>query len=440
MDEAMDNLLDLPSMVDKYHSLMPLEEMQSASDEVPSAALGVRSTVLKGINMDDGGAYALRRIDGRQVLPTGELLGSSNSTMHRWGKVQHPGIVPLRRVFVSRDLEESSALYFAYEYVAAAVTVESAYLSPSPGTSPAQTQLSCSEALLWSFACQLTSVLRALHTSGLAAYPGALHPSKVLLISRSRIALGSGGLPQILAREDGSTTDTSHQLPVLMGGDLAAAGLLLLTLACGPGCSMPSLSLMARHYSADMVQLVGTLLEAGTPGGIREVGEVMHLLADHLMVEMDQVHLYSDAVQRELSKEVENGRLLRLLIKLGQINERPDLDRDASWSETGDRYLLKLFRDWVFHRSTDTGTPDLEWGNIVEALNKLDAGVPEKILLMSRDEMSMLVVSYRDLKRCMETVYSELQMKAQTQAQQAQAQAQQAHGPQPGMHTGHHRR
>eukprot|EP00959_Pyramimonas_sp_CCMP1952_P084393 1765269-Pyramimonas_sp.AAC.1 len=35
---------------------------------------------------------------------------------------------------------------------------------------------------------------------------------------------------------------------------------------------------------------------------------------------------------------------------------------------------------------------------VVEALNKLDAGVPEKILLMSRDEMSMLMVSYRDIK------------------------------------------
>ena len=31
---------------------------------------------------------------------------------------------------------------------------------------------------------------------------------------------------------------------------------------------------------------------------------------------------------------------------------------------------------------------------------QLDAGVPEKILLMSRDEQSMLVASYADLKVC----------------------------------------
>ncbi len=52
----------------------------------------------------------------------------------------------------------------------------------------------------------------------------------------------------------------------------------------------------------------------------------------------------------ELSKEVENGRLLRLLVKLGFINERPGGDVDKSWSETGDRYVLKLFRDHVFHQ------------------------------------------------------------------------------------------
>lgn len=80
------------------------------------------------------------------------------------------------------------------------------------------------------------------------------------------------------------------------------------------------------------------------------------------------------------------------------ITERAELELDASWAETGDRYLLKLFRDWVFHRHTDTGAPSVDWGFVVEALNKLDAGVPEKILLMSRDEMSMLVVSYREIK------------------------------------------
>ena len=41
---------------------------------------------------------------------------------------------------------------------------------------------------------------------------------------------------------------------------------------------------------------------------------------------------------------------MRSLVKLGFINERPEHNRDARWSETGDRYMIKLFRDYVFHQ------------------------------------------------------------------------------------------
>ncbi len=64
----------------------------------------------------------------------------------------------------------------------------------------------------------------------------------------------------------------------------------------------------------------------------------------------------------------------------------------------GDRYLLKLFRDFVFHQASEDGAPQIDYGHIVEALNKLDAGVSEQLLLLSRDEASMLVVSYADIK------------------------------------------
>ena len=44
---------------------------------------------------------------------------------------------------------------------------------------------------------------------------------------------------------------------------------------------------------------------------------------------------------------------------------------DSSWSETGDRYLLKLFRDYVFHQVTETGAPWLDLAHIVCCLNKV---------------------------------------------------------------------
>ena len=74
----------------------------------------------------------------------------------------------------------------------------------------------------------------------------------------------------------------------------------------------------------------------------------------------------------------------------------------------GDRYLLKLFRDFAFHQTSEDGAPVIDWGHVVEVLNKLDGGVPEKMLLLSRDETSMLVVSYADVKRCIEGAFNDL--------------------------------
>ena len=68
-------------------------------------------------------------------------------------------------------------------------------------------------------------------------------------------------------------------------------------------------------------------------------------------------------------------------MKLGFVNERPsqELDSRDAWSETGDRYLLKLFRDYVFHQEDDDGRPMLDNAHVISCLNKLDAGSREKV-------------------------------------------------------------
>lgn len=37
--------------------------------------------------------------------------------------------------------------------------------------------------------------------------------------------------------------------------------------------------------------------------------------------------------------------------------------------------------------------------------SQLDAGLDEKIMLVSRDDQSCLVVSYRDIKTCVESAF-----------------------------------
>ena len=43
------------------------------------------------------------------------------------------------------------------------------------------------------------------------------------------------------------------------------------------------------------------------------------------------------------------------------------------WSETGDRYMLKLFRDYEFHQMTPNGQPWIDLSHIVQCLNKVSS-------------------------------------------------------------------
>ena len=117
---------------------------------------------------------------------------------------------------------------------------------------------------------------------------------------------------------------------------------------------------------------------------------------------------------------------------------------DPAWAETGDRYLLKLFRDYLFHQVTGNGAPWLDLSHIIQTLNKvwtivytickayasyscmhiiteflllqLDVRSPERICLVSRDEQSVMVVSFEHLNNCLSAAFSELQQACNSDA------------------------
>lgn len=106
--------------------------------------------------------------------------------------------------------------------------------------------------------------------------------------------------------------------------------------------------------------------------------------------------------------EYANGRFLRLLVKLAMVNERPDDNGSLSWSDTGDRYILRLFRDFVFHQKDAQGQNVTDLGHVIDALAKLDVGDAEAIPLCSPDGKTILVCTYEDVRRCLENAYGEL--------------------------------
>ncbi len=52
--------------------------------------------------------------------------------------------------------------------------------------------------------------------------------------------------------------------------------------------------------------------------------------------------------------------------------------------------------------------PVIDIGHILHSLNKLDAGEDESIILTSRDSQNLLIVTFADVKRCLEEEFTEL--------------------------------
>lgn len=295
-----------------------------------------------------------------------------------------------------------------------AITLEQLHLNPVT-TQTGTLQLNPpTEDQLWSYLSQIACALRAAHLQNLAFHPASFAASKVLLTAQGRIRISSIGVARVLLAEGAAQEDIGKQ----QQEDLVGLGTLILTLACGARNARPSLDMLMGHYSRELCQVVAGLLASMEGSGFNSWRALANALGDRMYAELAATATRCDELEAELAKECENGRLARLMIKLGMINDRAELLGDDQWSETGDRYLLKLFRDFAFHQVDESGAPVIDWGPTIEALNKADAGVAEKILLLSRDEAAMLVVSYADIKRCIESAYGELKAAAAGSAKQ----------------------
>ena len=409
-------LIDLPFVTSKqvlnhYHSLVPLEDLERAN---VSPVLGLRSDAMKGVSSIDGKAHVLRRMDHIRLVPNSDLVAAAKETVNRWVPFRgHPHIAELCGTFVSADMQDTPSLYFAHTYYPGSSTLEATHCGDKEGSVPA------SEAELWNYAAQLCCTLRAVHGAGLAVGGViALSPSKVIRCPcasfsnartnfSSRVRLSAIGIADVL-RPDlvGLVSSKGRGAGLAQKDDLRAVGNLLALLACGQNqAQVIDHVTSARHRCS---QPLWHLISGLASGAISDCATFTQLVAPVVLDSIEAERAANDRLESELAKELENGRLLRLLVKLGFVNERPDGDMDTEWAETGDRYILKLFRDYVFHQHNDQGSPVLDWGHVFESLNKLDVGVSERVLLLSRDEMSMLVASYADIKRCVDGAYTEL--------------------------------
>lgn len=407
---------DLPLEVENYHSLCQLESLPV------HPKLPVQSSTYKATHNLTGVKYCLRRLHGFRLQST-----KCMQIVDMWKKLQHTNVVQLREVFTTKTFGDNS-LVIVYDYHPGSQTLLSKYFIPSAESTNgysdpfsgevrpfshkstlhrAATSTLLAENEIWSVIIQLSAGLRAIHQAGLACR--TLDPTKIIITGK-RIRFSCVAISD-LATYDPSQTNPLTVVNHHQQDDLTALGKLILALACRSLQSVQrdqiqnSIELISRHYSSDLRNIILYLLSSSNR---RSVTEIMPMIGARFYVQLDALQSQCDIQEDELAREMENGRLYRLLVKLGTVNERPELNLDVTWSETGDRYMLKLFRDYLFHTVTEDGRPWLNQSHIVQCLNKLDAGTVEKVQLMSRDEQSVLVVTYAELKHCLEQAFSEL--------------------------------
>lgn len=244
--------------------------------------------------------------------------------------------------------------------------------------------------------------MKEVHSNHLAIR--TLDASKVLVTGKNRIRINCCGILDVVSYDPRQSVDAYQQ------EDLVSFGKLLFALCCNNPSAMnnlpKSLEIISRHYSVDLKNLALFLISKPNPN--KSIDHLFDKFGAKLAAQLGAAQTYADQLEGELMGELENARLVRLLCKFGFINERPEFNHEPQWSDTGDRYIIKLFRDYVFHQVDESGNPVLNLTHVLACLNKLDAGVDERIMLVSRNEQNCLVVSYKEVKSCIDAAFGEL--------------------------------
>ncbi|KAG8528798.1 uncharacterized protein KY384_006486 [Bacidia gigantensis] len=382
--------------VEYFHTLTPIEPFYSRNN-IPATN---PSTVFKAVSDQDGKTYSLRRLHDCPLSRDSEAALAVPSLRSKWSRVHNGNVVTTHLAFNTQVFGDTSIIVVS-DFYPDSVTLRDKH-SPSNLRNPSRNFGSqISEQLLWNYFVQIANALKAIHSAGLAAR--SMDARKWLVTDEARIRFNACGLSDIL-------DPTSMPLEELQRLDLQNLGKLVLTLGTtsAPAKTRP-LDHFARTYSSRLRSTIDYLQQLGASAdSAGTIDDVCSIIATESIEAFDASLRLSDLQEYTLNGQLENGRLFRLICKLNTINERPEYESDTAWRDQGQKAALKLFRDYVFHQVDTNGNPVLDMGHMLACLNKLDVGVDEKITLVTRNEQTALVVSYRELKAAVEGSWGDL--------------------------------
>jgi PAB-dependent poly(A)-specific ribonuclease subunit 3 len=295
-------------------------------EQAPRSSFGYPCATFQVVSREDGHLYCLRRFDS--IKSVSQKIAASVSD--QWVGFEHPNLVSLHTAFVAQR-----AVFFVHQYIPGVVRLRDRLMG-SPVT----------EAVLWSAICQWTSVIRRVHQSRMAVRTlDARHVLLQMDALRVRWFVNCAGVPDALEWE------SRKPLEALQLDDIRQLGRLILSLATGREITASTDSstiancerFCMQNYSRELHNLTMTLIRSQTPPSILDV---CRALAGRVWDEWEHTSLSLNRTERALGAEFESGRMLRLMLKLGFVNERPEFGPNRRWAQSGDCYILTLFRDY----------------------------------------------------------------------------------------------
>jgi PAB-dependent poly(A)-specific ribonuclease subunit 3 len=322
-----------------------------------------------------------------------------------WRRVDNGGVVSVVDAFTCRSFGDSS-LIFVTNYHPLSKTLVEAHFSNTNRYGSRANSNNIPEHVLWSYTVQLANAIKSVHSANLAVR--CMEPSKILVTDKARIRLGACAVLDVVQFEQNRLlVDLQQEDFILFGKLLLALATNNLTVTTAQNLK-PAMDQLTRNYSVEFRDTVAWLLTPAQAPAAKSIDEFIMGISSHVITQFDTSLHANDTMNSSLNREIENGRIARLMMKLGTINERPEFDGDKDWSEVGERYCLKLFRDYVFHQVDAQGKPVVDIAHILRCLNKLDAGTDEKIMLVTRDEQGAMIYSYKELNKLVNKSFNEL--------------------------------
>ncbi|CDO94555.1 unnamed protein product [Kluyveromyces dobzhanskii CBS 2104] len=377
----------LPDIVGDYFGLVPMDFHNRTSDK--KRYNGHDNSLYKVFSNLDGKIYFMRRIHDVKITDVSQV----SKPFQVWSKIRAANITVLKDSFVTSAFNDTS-LCMVFDYYPQSQSLYETY-----GLNNSASSLN--QEMLWSYLIQLTIALQTVHHEGLAL--NGLDWKKVIVTSDpARIKVTDIGVFDTLNyHNEGRVLHKEQQQTYV---ELAELMMNLVHKLCGT--QGPIENLNSYHIDPLFKSCVQYLFDSANDN--KNIEEFTKLFAPKLLSVINSLQFNGEYLEQQLSRELENARLFRLICKLNAIYGRLESRIDINWAESGEKFPIILFFDYVFHQKDDTGKNVMDLTHVLRCLNKLDAGVSERFMLVTPDEMNCIIISYKELKDLIDSTFRSL--------------------------------